>query len=439
MADTKLTDKTANATLAAGDFTYIVDVSDTSSDAAGTGYKVLLSTLQSFILNGLTVSDVSDLTATATELNYTDGVTSNIQTQLDAKQATITDADDITEGATNLFLTSAERSKLFDIEASADVTDETNVVAALSGATLTGVTVATGDKVVVQDVSDSDNIKTVTTQAIADLATPEGTAIKSTGEAGGSKFLREDGDGTCSWQAIPGGGDALTSSPLSQFASTTSSQLAGVISDETGSGALVFGTSPTLVTPALGTPSALVLTNATGLTTAGLASPTGADTNVVTGTAGTSGDLATWNADGDIVDGPTPPSGTIVGTSDSQTLTNKEIVADVNTMKIATEIHSTSDTLTAAECYGKVHYVSSAATLTLPAVAAGMHLTVATIGAVAVSVDPNASDKIYLDGTALDDGDKITNLSTAGDVVTLTYYSADGWYASTNGWTDGGA
>lgn len=35
----------------------------------------------------LTVSDISDLTASATELNYTDGVTSAIQTQLDTKQA----------------------------------------------------------------------------------------------------------------------------------------------------------------------------------------------------------------------------------------------------------------------------------------------------------------------------------------------------------------
>ena len=66
-----------------------------------------------------------------------------------------------------------------------------------------------------------------------------------------------------------GGGDALVANPLSQFAATTSAQLAGVLSDETGSGAAVFGTSPTLVTPALGTPSALVATNATG-TAAGL-------------------------------------------------------------------------------------------------------------------------------------------------------------------------
>jgi len=47
--------------------------------------------------------------------------------------------------------------------------------------------------------------------------------------------------------------------------SFTSAQLMAALSDETGTGAVVFATSPTLVTPALGTPTALVLTNATGL------------------------------------------------------------------------------------------------------------------------------------------------------------------------------
>ena len=42
------------------------------------------------------------------------------------------------------------------------------------------------------------------------------------------------------------------------------------MASSTGSGAVVLATSPTLVTPALGTPSALVLTNATGLPQAGL-------------------------------------------------------------------------------------------------------------------------------------------------------------------------
>src|SRR5687768_10636344 len=48
-----------------------------------------------------------------------------------------------------------------------------------------------------------------------------------------------------------GGTVAYTGGHLGQFAATTSAQLAGVISDETGSGALVFGTSPTIATPTI--------------------------------------------------------------------------------------------------------------------------------------------------------------------------------------------
>jgi hypothetical protein len=36
--------------------------------------------------------------------------------------------------------------------------------------------------------------------------TPEGVDVKSSDETGGTKFLREDGDGTCSWQTPAGGG-----------------------------------------------------------------------------------------------------------------------------------------------------------------------------------------------------------------------------------------
>ena len=49
------------------------------------------------------------------------------------------------------------------------------------------------------------------------------------------------------------------------LATPSSANLAAAVTDETGSGALVFATSPTLVTPALGTPSSATLTNATGL------------------------------------------------------------------------------------------------------------------------------------------------------------------------------
>jgi hypothetical protein len=88
--------------------------------------------------------------------------------------------------------------------------------------------------------------------------------VTSAGTAG--QVLMSNGTGVDpTFQTASGTGDALVANPLSQFAATTSAQLAGVISDETGTGAAVFGTSPTFTTPALGTPSALVLTNATGL------------------------------------------------------------------------------------------------------------------------------------------------------------------------------
>ena len=56
------------------------------------------------------------------------------------------------------------------------------------------------------------------------------------------------------------------------LATPSSANLITAVSDETGSGSLVFATSPTLVTPNLGTPSTLVGTNITGTATAFTAS-----------------------------------------------------------------------------------------------------------------------------------------------------------------------
>ena len=50
---------------------------------------------------------------------------------------------------------------------------------------------------------------------------------------------------------VEGSAVALATNHLGFFAATTSAQLAGVISDETGTGKVVFGTSPTIVTPTI--------------------------------------------------------------------------------------------------------------------------------------------------------------------------------------------
>jgi hypothetical protein len=80
-----------------------------------------------------------------------------------------------------------------------------------------------------------------------------------------SNTLTFTGTDTSSVAFGTGGTVAYTANKLSVFAATTSAELAGVISDETGSGALVFATSPTLVTPVLGTPSSGNLSNCTNV------------------------------------------------------------------------------------------------------------------------------------------------------------------------------
>ena len=84
-------------------------------------------------------------------------------------------------------------------------------------------------------------------------------------------------------------------------------------------------TAPTINSPALSADSVDAITEIKSTI------KSGSDAKLITGTAGTASDLAIWNGDGDLVDGPTPPSGTIVGTTDTQTLTNKR-----NTKRVVT-------------------------------------------------------------------------------------------------------
>lgn len=79
-------------------------------------------------------------------------------------------------------------------------------------------------------------------------------------------------------------------SNVSTFLATPSSaNLASAMTDETGSTNLAFATSPTLVTPALGTPASGVLTNCTG-TASGLTAGTVTNGVYTTTTQTISGD-----------------------------------------------------------------------------------------------------------------------------------------------------
>ena len=77
-----------------------------------------------------------------------------------------------------------------------------------------------------------------------------------------NQFLQTDGSGNLTFAS------AVTSASLGTgvatfLATPSSSNLAAAVTDETGSGSLVFATSPTLVTPVLGTPTSGTLSNCT--------------------------------------------------------------------------------------------------------------------------------------------------------------------------------
>lgn len=69
----------------------------------------------------------------------------------------------------------------------------------------------------------------------------------------------------CTGLPVATGISGLGTGVATFLATPSSANLRTAVTDETGTGALVFATSPTLVTPALGTPASGVLTSCTGL------------------------------------------------------------------------------------------------------------------------------------------------------------------------------
>lgn len=175
---------------------------------------------------------------------------------------------------------------------------------------------------------------------------------------------------------VNGAGTALTVSGSSCMVTTaidTSAEIAAIVTDETGSGALVLATSPTLVTPALGTPSSATLTNATGLP-------------ISTGVSGLGTGVATF-------------------------------LATPSTANLAAAV--TGETGTGAVVFG------TSPTIATPTITTSMNFPFAT----AFPGAPTTGDTVVI----TDDSAAGACDSAAGTAVSLCRYSGTAWVALTSG------
>lgn len=135
-------------------------------------------------------------------------------------------------------------------------TASTNVTFPTSGTLMTNPMTTAGDVI----YGGASGVPTrlaagTATQVLHSGTTPTWAAVTLTTDVTGTLPVANGGTGITSF----GAGIATW------LGTPSSANLAAAMTDETGTGLLVFATNPVLTTPNLGTPSAAVLTNATGL------------------------------------------------------------------------------------------------------------------------------------------------------------------------------